>query len=74
MSYTLTALFIEIDNKFKFHRYFWEGIDAFYYGESSSILIHEKITGYKLEKHQIDNFDFTNENAYYKVANHYEVI
>lgn len=74
MKYTLNALFVEINNEFQFHKYFWEGMDAFHYGESSSVLIDERITNYKLEEHRVDGFDFRNEEAYYKLADKYEVI
>lgn len=74
MSYTLNALFVEINNEFHFHRYFWEGMDAINYVENPSVLIDKKITSYKLEEHRIDGFDFRNEDAYYKLADKYEVI
>lgn len=74
MSFTLNALFVEIDNKFKFYRYFWDGMDAFYCGESSAVLIDNNIKGYRLETHKISDFDIHNEDAYYKLAKNYELI
>lgn len=74
MSYKLNAVFIEINDKFEFYRYFWGGMDAFYCGESSSILIDKRVTSYKLEKHEVFDFDSRNEDAYYKLATRYRVI
>ncbi len=75
MNHTLHALFIEIDNNYQFYKYFWEGMDAFHFGESSSVLINEKITSYKLEEHKVlGEFDYRNDKSYFKLATNYEVI
>lgn len=75
MDYTLHAVFLEIDNKLSFHKYYWDGMDAFHIAEIASQLINKGVTGYKLEEHLVSkNFDFRDPKSYIKISENYKLI
>lgn len=74
MGYTLHAVFLKIDSEYQFYKYFWDGMDAFHIAETSSQLIDERVTGYKLEEHLVPKeFNFKDPTSYLKIAPKYEL-
>lgn len=75
MGYTLNALFLEIDGKYIFQKYFWNGIDAIALAESQNIVNGKRVTGYKIEEHKLPkSFDHSNLNSYLTIAEKYELL
>jgi hypothetical protein len=75
MGFTLFALFVEIDNKLHFYRYFWDGEVAFSIGESETKYLGKRITGYEIQQHKVtSSFEHDNMDSYLSLANHYVIV
>lgn len=75
MKYKLHALFLETETETYFFKYFWESFDAIIAGEAAIELINQKVTGYRVEEHQISGkFDIHNEQQYFQLAKNYEFV